>query len=60
MTLLNSQSHSELPPDSKESGQLDYTITLDELMKASLILRPGKALGIDNISNEMISCLLEI
>ena len=59
-TLLNSQSHSELPPDCKESGQLDYTITLDELMKASLILRPGKALGIDNISNEMISCLLEI
>ena len=29
-------------------------------MKASLILKPGKALGIDNISNEMISCLLEI
>ena len=27
-------------------------------MKASSILKPGKSVGIDNISNEMISCLL--
>ena len=58
-SLLNSKSHVDLPPDSNERGQLDYIITLDELKKASVILIPGKALGIDNLSNEIILCLLE-
>ena len=40
-------------------GKLDYSISLDELKKASSILKPGKALGIDNIGNEMIICLVE-
>ena len=57
-SLLNSNSHVELPPDNNERGKLDHSITLDELMKASSILKPGKSVGIDNISNEMISCLL--
>ena len=58
-SLLNSKSYVALPPDSNERGLLDYIITLDELKKASAILKPGKALGIDNLSNEMILCLLE-
>ena len=58
-SLLNSKLHVDIPPDSNERGQLEYTITLDELKKASAILKPGKALGIDNLSNEMILCLVE-
>ena len=38
---------------------LDHKISLEELKKASAILKSGKALGIDNISNEMIQSLLE-
>lgn len=39
------------------TGPLDYTITHEELRNAAHILKPGKATGIDRISNEMISCL---
>ena len=46
------------PPSPVENGPLDYIITMDELTKASYILKPGKAPGIDGISNEMILCLL--
>ena len=58
-TLLNSTETIEIPPECKEEGQLDYTITLDEIKKASEILKPGKAVGVDNLNNEMISCLME-
>ena len=44
----------------KESGPLDYLITPDELKKASECLKAGKAVGVDNIGNEMISCLVEV
>ena len=37
---------------------MDYIITHEELKQAAHILKPGKATGIDRISNEMISCLL--
>ena len=40
-------------------GPLDYNISLEELKNASGILQPGKALGIDSISNEMIQSLLQ-
>ena len=39
-------------------GPLDYMISLEELKTASSVLKPGKALGIDNISNEMIRSLV--
>ena len=38
---------------------MDYPITDDEINSASYILKPGKAVGADGLSNEMISCLLE-
>ena len=58
-SLLNTKGQVNLPPDSKERGPLDGTITLEELEIAAAILKPGKALGIDSVSNEMISCLLQ-
>ena len=48
------------PPNSHEEGPLDYAITSEELAEASYVLRPSKASGYDSISNEMISCLLEV
>ena len=56
--LLTSKHPIDIPEDSTEKGPLDYKISLEELKKASPILKPGKSLGIDNISNEMIQVLL--
>ena len=58
-TILTSKNPLDIPEDSKDIGPLDYNISLEELKKASTILKPGKALGIDNISNEMIQSLLD-
>ena len=49
-----------IPEEDKECGQLDYPITHEELHKGSECLKSGKAVASDNLSNEMISCLLEI
>ena len=57
--LLNTSKPVDIPPDDEENGPLDYSINMEEIKKASNILKPGKALGIDNISNEMIMCLVE-
>ena len=48
-----------IPPDSNEKGKLDYHFTLEELKKASHILKANKASGLDNLSNEMIACFVE-
>ena len=48
------------PPDCQEKGELDYTITMDELNKAAIVLKPGKSPGIDNITNEMILCVYQL
>ena len=56
-SILTTSTPTDIPVDSN-NGPLDYTITQEELKQASLILKPGKATGIDNISNEMILCLL--
>ena len=48
------------PPDSREVGPLDYNIELEEMLKASYILKCNKATGYDSLSNEMIKCLLDI
>ena len=42
------------------NGPLDYEILLDEMIKASSILKPGKSPGYDNITNEMISISLSM
>ena len=48
-----------LPHNTVENGSLDYEITDDEIKAAAYILRNGKAVGYDCISNEMLSCLLQ-
>ena len=48
------------PPECSDVGPMDGIITLEELSKASYILRPNKSTGSDSISNEMILCLLEV
>ena len=58
-STLNTNTNVHLPPDSMEEGPLDYYVTLQELECASDILKPGKAFGYDNISNEMIACLVK-
>ena len=58
-STLNTNTDVHLPPDSTEEGPLDYYVTLEELEYASDILKPGKAFGYDNISNEMIACLVK-
>ena len=58
-STLSSREKITLPPDSKHVGPLDYPFSIEELNKAKTILKPGKATGIDNLSNEMIACFLE-
>ena len=57
-STLNSKRTVCIPPDSKDPGELDYNFTTEELEKASAILKPGKATGIDNLSNEMLACFI--
>ena len=59
-SLLNTKEPSSLPPKCKEQGPLDYKITVDELLKVTGILKSGKAVAFDNLSNEMLSCLIEV
>ena len=48
------------PDDPHEEGPLDYEITTEELIKASYILEVNKSAGYDNITNEMICCLIDV
>ena len=48
-----------LPQNTTETGSLDFVITPEEIELGAYILRKGKASGFDNISNEMIACLLK-
>ena len=59
ITTLTSQRKVNIPLDSTEKGNLD-TFTLEELKKASSILKKGKATCIDNLCYEMIACLIDI
>ena len=52
--LLKGIDESKIPNNVAESGPLDYEITLEEMMNARGILKPGKATGIDIVNNEMI------
>ena len=50
-----------MPPPCSENGPLDQEITLEELQETSKTsLPPGKGVGVDNLSNEMITCLIEV
>jgi hypothetical protein len=52
--LLQTVNEHRIPVNTSESGPLDYEITLEEMMKSTSILKPGKATGIDTLNNEMI------
>ena len=41
-------------------SELDYAITVDEIMKASKSLKNNKSAGLDNITNEMVKCSLPL
>ena len=47
------------PPNSTIEGPLDYEITIEELSKASYVLKNDKSCGIDMISNEMLNCIFK-
>ena len=49
-----------LPHNPREEGPMDYSISQEELMLGTYILKQGKSTGYDGISNEMLSCLLKI
>ena len=49
-----------MPQKCEERGPLDHEITSDELLKGSEVLKAGKAVGFDNICNEMLACLVEV
>ena len=58
--LIDNSHEPKYPPDSQNIGPLDGIITMDELSKASYVLRPNKSSGSDLISNEMLLCLIEV
>ena len=53
-TLLRGAAKGEIPINTNETGPLDYDITIEEIMDARGILKPGKATGLDRVSNEQI------
>ena len=58
-SLLLSERKCETQPTCDEEGPLDFKISYEELIIASAILKSGKSPGIDNITNEMIVCVLK-
>ena len=58
--VLKGNNDPNYPQDCTDIGPLDYEITLEELNESSYILKNGKACGIDCVSNEMLSCIMEI
>ena len=58
--LQNQDNNEPLPTNTSQAGPLDYEISDEELKLSAYILKPGKATGYDSISNEMISCLLDV
>ena len=58
-SILKSKRQLKIPQDSTKTGKLDYPFTLEELEIASKSMKPGKASGIDNLSNEMICAFFE-
>ena len=59
--LLNPAEKVKMPPPCPENGPLDHGITLEELNESSKESLPsGKGVGVDNLCNEMIACLIEV
>ena len=58
--ILRDEREPKFPPDSLIHGSLDSAITVDELEKATYVLKPNKASGLDSLSNEMILELFKV
>ena len=59
-TIFQNKEHKPLPKNTAETGALDHEITEEELKLGAYILKNGKASGHDSISDEMLSCLMEV
>ena len=57
--ISNSVRPLDIPPMCNEEGPLDYTISMEELSRATQRLKFGKAFGFDVLCNEMIISLVE-
>ena len=57
-SMLTTDADQTNVPVDNNIGPLDDRISKEELKQASVILKPGKATWKDNISNEMITCLI--
>ena len=57
--LLSTKENTTVNPVNGNEGPLDFEITHGEMNLASSILKTGKTPGFDNITNEMISCVLK-
>ena len=57
--LLFSEHSGNTPPESLENGPLDFSFETEELMNSIKSIKPGKAVGMDNIYNEMLVSLCE-
>ena len=53
-----SANKTDIPPNTSVNGPLDYEISMDELTKASTVLKPGKSPDVYEINNEMIQAIL--
>ena len=57
--LLSTKENITVNHITENGGPLDFEITHGEMSLASSILKTGKTPGFDNITNEMISCILK-
>ena len=58
-SVFHVRDSSPLPGNPSVTGVLDGDISDEEIQIAAYVLRNGKSVGFDNISNEMLKCLLE-
>ena len=58
-SLLFSEHSGNTPPETVENGPLDFPFDTEELMNLIKSIKPGKAVGMDNIYNEMLIGLCE-
>ena len=59
-SILNAKREVVLPNNDHNIGPLDYAFTMEELAVATGILKAGKCPGLDNVTNEMISCTFRV
>ena len=58
-SVFQARDSTPLPGNPSATGLLDGDISDEEIQIAAYILQNGKSAGFDNISNEMLKCLLE-